>query len=149
MGVTESDMTKQRERQPHEHCTYSSMVLRLLVSPDNAPDSCVISLLPMSTLRPVRLSGWFQVTQPVRGSTGLGHRSQESREPTTGRLGGRVWSAPPEQAACWVQEARVLRVGEGSPLGISPGEVGTVAADLGTASHFLPRQEGLLARWAA
>ena len=40
MGVTESDMTKQRERQPREHCTYSSMVLRLLVSPDNAPDSC-------------------------------------------------------------------------------------------------------------
>ena len=109
----------------------------------------VISPLPRWTLRPVRLSGWFQVTQPVRGGTGLGHSSQERRESATGRLEGGAWSAPPKQAACWVQEARVLRVGEGSPLAVSPGEAGTVAADLGTASHSLPGQEGLLAQWAA
>ena len=83
-------------------------------------------LLYQATWQQEERENTVQVTQRVRGSTGLGHRSQESREPTTGRLGGGAWSAPPEQAACWVQEARVLRVGEGSPLGISPGEVGTV-----------------------
>ena len=100
----------------------------------------VSSLLPRRTLRPERLSGWFQGTQPVRGSTGLGHSSQQSREPATGRLGGAAWSAPPERAACWGQEARVPRVSEGSPLAISPGEVGPVAADRD--SQPLPSRTG-------